>query len=134
MSFLRKLFGKGEKARGEVHDEEVINPEGPSYFYKCPHCNHILLKDSMMMKFAGTGMGIATLGGGCPDCGGSLNGETVYVDWVDKSVGYCQGYTPPVDPVDPTQPVPEDRIFNLLPILIIGGALLFIFVIWRKVK
>jgi len=78
MGFLRKLFGKNEKETVEDQTEGTDEAQAPSIFYKCPHCSHILMKDSMMMKFAGAGTGVATVGGGCPDCRGSLNGEDVY--------------------------------------------------------
>ena len=78
MNFLRKLFSKGGKSIAENNDKGITKPENPSYFYKCPHCNHILLKNSMMMNFAGMGTGIANVGGGCPDCGGALDAEAVY--------------------------------------------------------
>jgi hypothetical protein len=53
-------------------------PHSPSNFYKCPHCHHVLLKDSQMMMLAGTDAGFGIIGGGCPDCHQPLDAEKVY--------------------------------------------------------
>jgi hypothetical protein len=52
----------------------------PSYFYICPHCHNVNLKDSMMMNFAASGAGIGSIGGGCPECHAPLDAEAVYHD------------------------------------------------------
>jgi hypothetical protein len=54
-------------------------PENPSQFYECPHCRHVMLKDSTMMMLAGSGAGFGILGGVCKDCHQPLDAEKVYV-------------------------------------------------------